>query len=703
MDSRRIRIALLFFAAAIAAPTAFAQSNSVPSPPPAPVIPAARVLHGVTITDPYAWLEDRHTPMAQEWIASQQRYTAKLLSSRKGIAALRKQAEQLVNMEAPHQVLYRNGIYFIDRKPAGSKLTGIYMRRGAAGPEHLLVASTIAQSVELLNVSADGKLLAFGMRRGGRDQLSIHFLDTATSHELASDTLPEARYLYWSLPITSNGSAVYYLKYTAQGPRVYRHIFGQSLTKDQLVFGPGAGVQTLGPADILAADLSPDDNWLLVTVLHGASGSTDLYLKHLRSAAPFTTVVTGKDATFNGVLSNRNLYIQSDWKADRGQIFSANLFHSGFARWKPLIAELPDATIQGMSLTSDRIVLNVIHNAHSQLRTYTLSGKPSATIALPGIGSVATVNSDPHNAALCFSYTSFSRPTGFYAWTPSGVTSIDVPAAPSALRQLQLRQVWFSSTGGARVPMWMAHEHGLRPNGNLPVLLHAYGGFSWAQLPEFTPEEALWIEQGGVFALANIRGGNEFGEAWHSGGDLNHKQDSFDDFANAARWLIRHHYTRPQRLAIQGMSNGGLLVMASITQHPELFGAAIGRYPLIDMLGFESFGIGKWWTSEYGSIQNAAQFRTIYAYSPYQHVVKRTRYPAVLLITGDGDTRVDPANSLKMTAMLQAATASRKPVLLLYDSTSGHSGIPTPSVEINQTANELEFLDWQLHVPVKTP
>jgi len=674
----------------------------VPSPPPTPVKSTTQVLHGVSITDPYGWLEDRHSPAAQRWIAAQQHYTAQMLSDRHGVAALRQQTQKLIDQEQPHQVLIRNGIVFIDRKPADSPLSAIYMRHGDAGPECLLVRSTAERSVELLNVSVNGKILAYGLRRGGRDQLSIRFLDTRTGHELTADTLPEARYLYWSMPITSSGSAVYYLKFTAKGPRMYRHVFGQPLTADALMFGPGKGISALGPSDILSASLSPDNQWLLVTVLHGASGSTDLYLRHLHSSQGFVPIVTGRNAIFNGVLTNRTLYIETDWHAGRGEVFTATMPRVSFSHWKLLIPQLTDTTIQSLSLTSHNLVLNVIHNAHSELRSYTLTGKPAGKIPLPGRGSVAGVNASPADPELSFSFTSFRIPTGFYRWTPSGVRPIDVPPSPPGLHHLQVRQVWYRSSGGVRVPMWIASRAGLRPDGDLPVLLHAYGGFNWAQLPEFTPEEALWIEQGGVFALANIRGGNEFGQAWHSCGDLAHKQNSFDDFVNAARWLIRNHYTRPARLAIQGMSNGGLLVMASITQHPELFGAAIGRYPLIDMLGFESFGIGKWWTSEYGSIHNAAQFRTIYAYSPYQHVVKGTRYPAVLLITGDGDTRVDPANSLKMTAKLQAATASGKPVLLLYDSASGHSGVAAPSVEIPQIVNELEFLDWQLHVPVKT-
>lgn len=673
-------------------------AQTVPPPPQSRAIPSTTVLHGVTLTDPYEWLEDRQSPATSAWIAAQQRYTADLLTSRPGMAALRAQVRELVHLEQPERVLYRRGDYFIERKPAGRQLAAIYLRHGAAGADRLLLAPTgeaaAASTVELLNVSADGRLVAYGVRRGGRDQLSIHFRDLTTGRDLASDTLPEARYLYWSLPMAPDRSAVFYVRFSASGPRLYRHRFGHAFADDEMIFGEG-----IGPSELLAASLSPDGRWLLVTVLHGASGSTDLYLKDLSSNAPFVPVVRGLDASFNGAIAGRTLYILSNWKAGRGQVFSADVDHPQFAQWKVLVPELPDSTIQSLALTANRLVLNIIRDAHSELRTYSPEGKSEGSIPLPGAGSVATVDADPDSPQLCFSYTSFQTPTGFYAWAPTGLTAIDAPPVPAALRDVAVDQVWYRSTGGVRVPMYLAHRRDVVPDGHLPVLLYGYGGFNWAQLPTFSAEEAVWMERGGVYAIANIRGGNEFGEAWHRDGELDKKQNSFDDFANAARWLIDHHYTRPGRLAIEGLSNGGLLVMTSITQHPELFGAAIGRYPLIDMMRYERFTIARWWTSEYGSVKDAAQFRTLLAYSPYQHVVKGTRYPAVLLITGDGDTRVDPSHSRKMTAMLQNATASGKPVLLLYDSTSGHSGSLSADAEVEQTANELEFLDWQLNLP----
>jgi len=667
------------------------------APPPTRSIDVATTLHGVTISDPYQWLEDAASPSTRSWIAAQQYYTQTLLSSRPGMESLRRDIRGLVNLEEEHRVLYRRGRYFIEKKLAGQQNASIFVRDGATGRNQLLInPSTISNdpstTVELLNVSTDGTLLAYGVRRGGRDQLSIRFRNLQTGRD--TDILPEARYLYWSLPIAPDSSAVFYVKFDEAGPRLLRHVFGHPIADDSILFG-----NQLDATRLLAASLSPDGGYLLATVLHGASGATDLYLKDLHSAAPFQTVVEGIDATFNGAIADRTLYIETDWKAGRGRIFAANLDNPGQSHWKLLVPEAADSTIESIAPTADRLIVNAMHQVHSELLVYSLDGHSAPPVQLPGVGSVATVDADAGSPNVCFSWTSFQTPTSFYCWTPSGVHPISVPSVPAALRDVVIDQVWYSSTGGARIPMFLAHRRDVKPNGNLPVLLYGYGGFNWAQLPTFSAEEAVWLERGGVYAVANIRGGNEFGEDWHKAGELDQKQNSFDDFANAARWLIAQHYTEPSRLAIQGLSNGGLLVTASLTQHPELFGAVIGRYPLIDMIRYERFSIARWWVSEYGSVSDPHQFRTLYGYSPYQHVKKGTAYPAVLFVSGDGDTRVDPSHARKMTAALQSATSSGKPVLLLYDTKSGHSGTLSADAETEQTANELEFLTWQLHLP----
>ncbi|MGE5324060.1 MAG: prolyl oligopeptidase family serine peptidase, partial [Actinomycetota bacterium] len=267
---------------------------------------------------------------------------------------------------------------------------------------------------------------------------------------------------------------------------------------------------------------------------------------------------------------------------------------------------------------------------------------------------------------------------------------------PIRADRYEVKQVWYTSKDGTRVPMFIAHEKGIKLDGSHPTLLTGYGGFDIAMDPRFSAFAAEWIASGGVYALPNLRGGSEFGEAWHHAGMLEKKQNVFDDFIAAAEWLIRNKYTTPEKLAIRGASNGGLLVGAALTQRPDLFAAVICGYPLLDMLRYEKFLVARYWVPEYGSAENADQFKFIYAYSPYQHVKAGTKYPAVLFITGDSDTRVAPLHARKMTALLQADNGSDKPILLHYDTDAGHSGGAPVSKQIENTTRELSFLMWQL-------
>jgi len=675
------------------------QSSHIPPPPVTPSVNTVETIHGISVRDPYQWLEDSSSAQTREWIKSQQEYTSSLLSARPQMNALRKDVYALTDIEEAQRVLYRRGRYFILKKVPGHEIAALYVREGEAGSERLLLdpsnwSSDHTDTLDLLNVSDDGKVIAYGVRRGGRDQLSIRFYDLGAGKDLP-DVLPEARYIYWSLPMTPDGASIFYVKFEDQGPRVYEHKLGNNTQEDALLFGQG-----IGPQMILLATLSHDGDLLLLHVLHGASGSTDIYFKDLRKPDEVKTLVKDMPATFSADAADDKIFIQTNWKASNGTIMVADPAHPETEHWRTLVPEAKSA-IETFRLAGNKLVVNYMNNAHSELRLFDKNGTPGANIALPGMGSVVTIDSDWNSPVVCFSYSSFQTPTTFFSYSVSSgkVVAISSPKTPVQLADVVVDQVWYKSKDGTRVPMFLAHKRSFVKNGNAAVLLYGYGGFNWAQLPAFTPETGVWLERGGVYAVANIRGGNEFGEAWHRAGELEQKQHSFDDFIAAGEWLVDNHYTKPSRLAIQGLSNGGLLVTACITQRPDLFGAAIGRYPLIDMVRYERFSIARWWATEYGSASDPAQFRTLYAYSPYHHVEKGTKYPAVLLISGDGDTRVDPSHARKMTAMLQNASSSGRPVLLLYDTKSGHSSSLSTAAEVDQTANELAFLLWQLGPP----
>lgn len=671
-------------------------AQDVPTPPAATVSTDTDEIHGVQVPDPYRWLEDSSSPQTKAWIAAEQAYTTSLLSKRPEMERLRRDVHALADLEQAQRVLFRRGRYFILKREPGHAIAALYMREGENGHEKLLIdpetlSPDQSDTLELLNVSSDGNLVVYGIRHGGRDQLSVHFYDADAGHDLA-DLLPEARYIYWSLPITPDRSRIFYIRFDDAGPRICEHRMGTSVTTDRVLFG-----QELGPDKIAQISLSEDGKLLLIHVLHGASGSTDVYEKPLAPEAPAQVVVKDVQATFTGELAGGKLYILTNWKASRGRVVVADAAAPAPEHWRTLIPE-SEGTIEAFHLAAGRLVVNTMVNAHSQLRVFDPDGRQQDSIPLPGMGSVVTIDGEWDSPAVCFSYTSFQVPTTFYSYEPAArkLAIISKPENLPQLSDMVVDQVWFPSRDGTRVPMFLAHKKNLVKDGNQPVLLYGYGGFNWAQLPEFTPEIGVWLERGGIYAVANIRGGNEFGEAWHRAGELDQKQHSFDDFIAAAEWLVANRYTNPKRIAIQGLSNGGLLVTACITQRPDLFAAAIGRYPLIDMIRYERFSIARWWTSEYGSVNDPAQFRTLYAYSPYHHVKKGTAYPAVLLISGAGDTRVDPSHARKMTAMLQSATTSGRPILLLYDSKSGHSSSLSTAAEVEQTSHELAFLLWQL-------
>jgi prolyl oligopeptidase len=675
------------------------QTYGVPAPPATPAEEKTETIHGVAVSDPYQWLEDSSRPRVRSWISAQQKYTATMLDSRPDVPGIKKDVRELTDIEEAQRVLYRAGRYYILKKIPGHGIASLFLRQGESGKEELLIdpktwSADQSDTMDLLAASQDGKLVAYSRRHGGRDQVSIHFYDVDARRDLP-DVLPEARYIYWSIVIVAQGPKVIYVRVDDAGPRVYQHQLGAKVESDQVVFG-----SDLGPEMILLVKVPEDGSVLLIHVLHGASGSIDVYLKDLRHDAPIQPVVRGISATFFAEAAGTRLYIQTNWEASRGRIMATDLDHPENDHWKVLVPE-GAGTIENFHAVGGKLLVNYMRDVHSELSVFDLQGKHLGDIALPGLGSVTVIDGQWTSPIVCFSYTSFQTPTTFFSYSLETEKRVELssPKVPSGLANVEVEQVWYPSKDGTQIPMFLAHKKNLVKDGNAAVLLYGYGGFNWAQLPTFSPEEAVWLERGGMYAVANIRGGNEFGEAWHKAGMLAHKQNSFDDFIAAAQWLFDHHFTKPSRIAIQGLSNGGLLVTASITQHPEMFAAAIGRYPLIDMVRYERFSIARWWIPEYGSASDPEQFKALYAYSPYHHVHKGTKYPAVLLITGDGDTRVDPSHARKMTARLQNASTSGRPVLLLYDTKSGHSGTLSTEAEVEQTSAELSFLEWQVGAP----
>jgi prolyl oligopeptidase len=370
--------------------------------------------------------------------------------------------------------------------------------------------------------------------------------------------------------------------------------------------------------------------------------------------------------------------------------------------WREVIPETKDS-LHRVSLVHDTFIASYLRDASSAVLLYDIDGKPLGDVKLQAIGSARGFGGKRTDAVTYYSFTNFSTPGTVYRFDVATRTStvFRQPRVKADLDAFETSQVFYTSKDGTRVPMFLTYRKGLRPDGRNPTVLYAYGGFDIPETPSFSVSNLVWMEMGGVYALANLRGGGEYGEEWHQAGMFERKQNVFDDFIAAAEWLIAKRYTSRDRLSIYGGSNGGLLVGAALTQRPDLFRAVVCSYPLLDMIRFHKFLVAAYWVPEYGSADDPDQFRHISAYSPYHNVKPGVEYPAVLFITGDADTRVAPLHARKMTALLQASTGSdpaERPILLRYDTKAGHSGGTPVTKQIDDLADEMLFLDWQLGV-----
>jgi prolyl oligopeptidase len=413
---------------------------------------------------------------------------------------------------------------------------------------------------------------------------------------------------------------------------------------------------------------------------------------------PVVTITRDISAAFFGMIAGDHMYLRTNWKAPRWRVMEVDLKNPSPDHWREVIPESDDI-IDGLSLAGGELALRVTHNVLARLRLLTTNGKPLRDIPLPALGSVTNLNGRWNSQDAFYTFTSYHIPPTIYRYdvTSGQQTVWSQQKIPIESARYEVKQVWYPSKDGTKVPMFLAHAKGLKQDGTNPVMLTGYGGFNVNQNPAFSAFAAAWMANGGVFAVANLRGGGEFGEAWHHAGMREKKQNVFDDFIGAAEWLIHNKYASPERLAIRGSSNGGLLVGAALTQRPDLFRAVICGYPLLDMVRYQNFLVAKYWVPEYGSSDDPEQFKYIYAYSPYHHVKAGTKYPSVLFISGDSDTRVAPLHARKMTALMQAATsASDHPVLLHYDTTAGHSGGTPATKQIENVTDELSYVFWQL-------
>ena len=679
-------------------------TKKIPVPPETRRDDVVENIHGTSIADPYRWLEDQISPETRAWIDEQNKYTQSFLDNVAAKEDIRARYTQLLRVDDISLPSQAGEKFFFTKRNADQDLRLICMRKGLEGEDQVLVdphsmSSDHTTSVNIVGFSDNGELLAYGIRKGGEDEIAIRIMNTDKKIELP-DSMPRGRY-DWGISILPDLKGYYYTRFTEEGPRVYYHSMGSNMDSDKLIFGEG-----LDSSKDIYADLSESGKYLIISVFYGASGDkTDIFIWETGTKKPFIRVVEGIDAGFFAYEYNDELFIITNWKAPRYRIMKVPIsdLKAGPDNWTELIPEGEGIITNSSSITDGKLLVVTLENVSSKASFYDTKGVFQQELELPSLGTITGISCKNNSKLLFYSFTSFHIPTTSYLRNmETGEQKLwSEPEIPINKEEIEVKQVWYTSKDGTQIPMFLVHKKGLVLNGKNPAYITAYGGFNVSETAEFSATAVIIAENGGVFAVPNLRGGGEFGEEWHKAGMLEKKQNVFDDFYAAAEWLIENNYTNPDKIAIRGGSNGGLLVGAALTQRPELYKAIICTYPLLDMVRYHQFLVAKWWVPEYGSSEDPAQFKYILAYSPYQNVIEGKKYPATLFITGDSDTRVDPLHARKMTALMQYASDGSTPMLLDYDTKAGHSGGGSLTKSIDDATTALSFVAWQLDLKIK--
>ena len=704
-----LAIWLVLGAGAVAQTIHGREGITLPPPPAVDAIPVSDDYFGTRIPDSYRWLEDARSPETRAFIDAQNAYTARYLKQARIRSQVADDLDELENVSEWRFPIERAGSYFFRKRLAGEQQFSIFVRRGWTGPggtakdERLIDPAQMGRdpntSVRLEDVSRDGTLLAYAVQQGGADETSIHVFNVKTGKTM-EDELPTAR--YFGVNFAPDGASIYYARNNKQGTLLYRHLLGTRNSKDALLFGHEFRGEELAGDDLFSGVVTDDGRYLVVTIRRGVPARrVDIVYRDLtKPGSTFEVLVWAMDSRFDAIYAKGAWYVKTDYKAPKGRILKAD---PGIMPdvWKTIVPEGQDV-ISDWSIVGGKIYVNRLKDVKTETAVYMLDGRPAGKIDFDGIGSSSVVWGRTEDRYGFVSFQSFIVPPTIYRLdTLTGKRDVFAqPKIPFDSSQYELTQVSFKSKDGTQIPMFIAGKKGLKRDGTERLLMTGYGGFNVSMAPYWSPDTAWWLEQGGWFALPNLRGGGEYGEHWHEQGMFERKQNVFDDFFGAARYLIDNKYTSPAHFAVEGASNGGLLMGAAITQRPELFSAVLCEYPLLDMLRYQKFLVGSYWTTEYGSAKNEKQFFYLLKYSPYHNVKSGTAYPAVMFFTGDGDTRVDPLHARKMTPLLQSASSSGRPILLHYSVAGGHSGGMGVDQQVQDDADRLTFLWTETAQPV---
>src|SRR5690242_7398326 len=675
--------------------------------PPTRVEPVVDVLHGEAVSDPYRWLEDGNASETIEWTERQNAFTSAYLGAVPGRQRIRQRLEQLLSIGVLGTPEPAGKHYFYLRRDGSENHPVLYWRAGVAGedrvavdPNQLSPSGTIA--LDWYYPSRDGRLLAYGLSEDSSEESVLHVLEVERG-ELLPDRISRMRAA--SLAWLPDASGFYYTRYPApdsvpQGEEhyhrtIYFHRLGTYPETDPLIYQPERKEYWPG------VSVSPEGRWLVISIARTLD-QTDMYLQDLTRSGPPVVVAKDLPASFEGEIVRGWLLMRTNLDAPTYRLYRVDPSQPERSGWREIVPPRPDAVLETVTVAEDCLALAYLERAASRLELTDYDGRLIEQVTLPALGSVFGVSAKWNGREIFYGFSSYTVPPSVYRiGLETGSTELwrRVPADIDSSRFV-VRQVSYSSRDGTNISMFLVHPAALELNRDNPTYLTGYGGLQFRLTPRLSHSLLRWLEHGGVLAVPNIRGGGEYGESWHQAGMLANKQNSFDDFIGAAEWLISQGYTRPERLAAAGGSNGGLLVGSVLTQRPDLFRAVLVQVPLLDMLRYHRFLIARLWIPEYGTADDPAQFEWLRAYSPYHKVRDGVAYPAVLLETAESDTRVDPMHARKMAARLQAASSGDHPILLRLESRAGHGAGKPLTKLLDELTDSWTFVFSELGVQV---
>ncbi len=680
--------------------------------PKTPTVDVVDDYHGMKVADPYRWLEELDSPQTAEWVQAQNELTFKYLAEIPARERIRQRLTRLWDFEKYGVPFREGGRYFYSRNDGLQPQFVVYVAdslevepRVLIDPNKFSADGTVALAG--LSISDDGRLAAYGVSSGGSDWVTYKVRNVDTGEDLPD----EVKWTKFSgASWTKDGRGFFYSRFDEpQGnklgdvnyyQKLYYHRIGTPQSADELVYHRPDQKEWE-----FSGSVTEDGRYLIIAVFVGTERKNRIYYQDLTEPSRETVrLLDDFDAQYEFVGNDGPVFwFFTDLAAPRGRVIAIDTRRPQREHWEELIPEAPE-TLAGVSVVGDRFIARYLRDAHSVVRLFDFAGRPLGEVALPGLGSVGGFGGKRTDRETFYSFSSFSTPGTIYRYDLSTgqSTVFRRPKVDFDPDRYETRQVFYNSKDGTRIPMFITHRKGLKLDGNNPTFLYGYGGFNVSLTPYFSVARLAWMEMGGVYALANIRGGGEYGTEWHDAGRLHNKQNCFDDFIAAAEYLVNNQYTNPKKLAIAGESNGGLLVGACMTQRPDLFGACLPAVGVLDMLRFTKFTIGWEWVSDYGSPDDPEGFRTLYRYSPLHNIKPGVCYPATLVTTADHDDRVVPAHSFKFIAALQAAQGCDNPVLIRIETRAGHGGGKPTQKIIDEVTDQYAFLVRVLDMDIST-